>query len=160
VKWGIGSVASFLGNEVKDEVLSQMTGGASDVLDITKAGTKLLKETVFSGGLSKVNVIDDAADALASKLGGQSSVKFKNDPNAREFDAISDEFIAQAKESGVQVGKKFRKQAKASFQAAQDTGRKVYYEFQNAPSDQVRNKLNEYSERYGVDLVIDIVNKE
>ncbi len=41
---GWSGVASFVANEVKDEVLSQATGGASDVLDITKLGTKLLKE--------------------------------------------------------------------------------------------------------------------
>ena len=111
----------------------------------------------FSGGLEKAGITDDAADALANKLGGQSSVKFKNDPKAREFDTISDEFIAQAKTSGTQLSKSFRNQAKATFQAAKDSGKKVYYEFQNAPSGQVIDKLNEYSERFGVDIIIDTI---
>lgn len=42
--YGIVAVGSFLLNEAKDEVLSVVTSGASDVLDITKAGTKFLKE--------------------------------------------------------------------------------------------------------------------
>jgi hypothetical protein len=42
--------------------------------------------------LVKVNKPDPAADALAERLGGESRVKFENDPKGREIDAISDEY--------------------------------------------------------------------
>jgi RHS repeat-associated protein len=38
------ATAVFAANEVKDEVASQLTNGASDVLDATKMGAKLLKK--------------------------------------------------------------------------------------------------------------------
>ncbi len=41
---GPEATAAFLLNEAKDEVLSQATGGATDILDATKMGAKLLKE--------------------------------------------------------------------------------------------------------------------
>ena len=57
---GPAATTSFLGNELKDEALSQATGGLSDVVDITKAGTKLLKE-----GASFLNKAD--FDALPTE---------------------------------------------------------------------------------------------
>ncbi|MDA8372069.1 MAG: polymorphic toxin-type HINT domain-containing protein [Nocardiopsaceae bacterium] len=110
----------------------------------------------YSGDLKKVDKPDPHADALAERLDGESRVRFENDPTNREFDAISDDYVAQAKPSNVQVNKKFRGQAKATFEAAQATGREVYYHFEGGPpSAEVRNRLEEYSERYGVDVVID-----
>ena len=46
-----------------------------------------------------------AADALAERIGGESRVKFSSDPKAREFDVISDEYIAQAKPDLKSYGK-------------------------------------------------------
>ncbi len=112
----------------------------------------------FSGSLVRNNKADKAADALAKKLGGQSRVSFDTDPLKREFDVVSDEFIGQTK-SISQIGKAFRNQAKGTFEAAKATGKKVYYEFTGgSPSQEITDKLNEYSQRYGVDLVIDNAN--
>ncbi len=107
-------------------------------------------------GFSTVPKPDAAAEELAQKIGGQPRVKFNSDPDGREFDAISDEFIAQSKPAINTFNKKFRKQAKATFDAAKETGRKVYFEFDGLPAQEVIDKLNEYSTRYGVPIIIDI----
>lgn len=44
---------------------------------------------------------------------------------------------------------------KATFEAAKNYGRKVYYQFEGVPSQEVIDKLYEYSNRYGVEVVID-----
>ncbi|MBE9141447.1 hypothetical protein IQ254_30375 [Nodosilinea sp. LEGE 07088] len=111
-----------------------------------------------SAGLVTVNKPDSAADALATKIGGQPRVRFASDADSREFDAVSDEFIAQAKPAVGSVSRKFRNQAKATFEAAQQTGRKVYYEFEGQPTGDVINALKRYESRYGVEVVIDVVN--
>lgn len=113
----------------------------------------------YSGELTEVRNLDKAADALAKKLGEQSSVQFANDGAMREFDAVSDEFIAQAKPGIQAIGKRFRDQAKATFEAAKERGRKVYYEFSDPPVESVVKKLNQYSADHEVDVVIDVVNK-
>ena len=41
--YGLEAVTGFVANEVKDEALSQVTGGASDALDITKGATKIVQ---------------------------------------------------------------------------------------------------------------------
>ena len=107
----------------------------------------------YSGGLVKVNKPDAAADALAQRIGGESRVRFAND--GREFDCISDMYIAQTKPALQQLNKSVRDQMKATFEAAKDTNRSVYYHFEGQPSQSVINKLNEYSNRYGVKVVID-----
>lgn len=112
-------------------------------------------QTRYSGGLFKVNKPDPQADKLAERLGGQSRVRFRDDPANREFDAVSDEFIAQTKPAMQQLGKNARSQMRASFEAAQETGRKVYYHFDGQPAASVIDKLHEYSRRYGVEVVID-----
>ena len=109
----------------------------------------------YSGELQKVDNTDVAADALAKRIGGESRVKFSNDPDGREFDAISDEFIAQAKPALKTLNTKVRNQMKATFEAAKATGKKVYYQFEGVPNQSVIDKLYEYSERYGIDVVID-----
>ena len=43
------------------------------------------------------NTKDAAADELAKRIGGQSRSAFADDPIQREFDVISDQYIAQAK---------------------------------------------------------------
>ena len=60
----------------------------------------------YSGELQKVNKPDAAADALAERLGGESRMKFDSDPIGREFDAISDEYVAQTKPALQQVNKR------------------------------------------------------
>jgi len=114
----------------------------------------------YSGKLIKVPKQDPAADALAEKLGGELRVRFEADPENREFDAVSDEYIGQAKPALRGVGKSFRNQAKATFEAAQATGRKAYFEFEGQPADDVLKLLQRYAERYGAEYVIDILSKE
>ncbi|MFF2556979.1 restriction endonuclease fold toxin [Nocardia sp. NPDC058058] len=111
----------------------------------------------YSGGLVKVNKLDPDADKLAERIGGESRVRFDGDTAGREFDAVSDDYIAQAKPANFQVNKKFRTQARATFEAAQDTGRSVYYHFDGPPQAGVREKLQQYADEYGVELVIDVM---
>lgn len=123
--------------------------------------TSIMDETFegngrYSGKLEKVNNPDVNADKLADRIGGESRVKFSNDSAAREFDAISNEYIAQAKPPLKTVNKTVRTQMKATFEAAVETGKKVYYQFEGKPDQSVINKLMEYSQRYGVEVIIDI----
>lgn len=78
---GTAATVGFIANEIKDEILSQATGGASDVLDVSKMGAKLLKK-----GLNK---LDDAG--LASIKGG---MKFDNISGDEASSFISTEFDA------------------------------------------------------------------
>lgn len=96
------------------------------------------------------------ADALAERIGGDSRVKFSNAPNGREFDVVSDKYIAQAKPDLKSYGKNWRKQTKATFEAAKATVRKAYFQFEGMPDDDILRKIAEYSARYGVEYVIDI----
>ena len=101
------------------------------------------------------NTKDAAADELAKRIGGQSRSAFADDPIQREFDVISDQYIAQAKPPLKCVNKTVRTQMKATFEAAKKYERKVYYQFEGIPSQEVLDKLYEYSERYGVEVIID-----
>ncbi|MBY0202728.1 WXG100 family type VII secretion target [Paenibacillus cucumis (ex Kampfer et al. 2016)] len=120
-----------------------------------KPKTEIINTGQYSGGLVKVPKGDAAADKLADKLAGESRVKFKNDPKGREFDTVSDEYIAQTKPPLNSLDKQFRKQAKATIEAAIETGKKAYFHFEGKPDDRVLRQLNEYAERYKVDIVID-----
>ena len=53
------------------------------------------------------------------------------------------------------MGSAFRNQAKATFEAAIELGRKPYFHFDGAPSSAVIDKLNDYGRRYGITPVID-----
>ncbi|MET9668882.1 putative T7SS-secreted protein [Streptomyces sp. NPDC006475] len=107
------------------------------------------------GELVKVNKPDPAADALAERLSGESRVKFENDPKGREIDAISDEYVAQSKPEGMQMGSALRNQAKATFEYAIQSGRTPYFHFDGEPGPGVIDKLQEYGRRYGIEPVID-----
>ena len=52
-------------------------------------------------------------------------------------------------------GKKWRNQTKATFEAAKETGRKAYFQFEGTPDNDIIRKIDEYSKRYGVEYVID-----
>ena len=106
--------------------------------------------------LIKVNKPDPAADALADRIGGVSRVRFKDDPTNREYDAVSNDYVAQSKPENMQMGSAFRNQAKATFQKAKETGRVPYFHFQGPPSPQVIAKINEYKDRFGIEPVIDL----
>ena len=118
---------------------------------------ELIEGGTYSGALEKVNNPDPAADALAERIGGESRVKFASDPKGREFDVVSDEFIAQTKPDLSTYGQSWRNQTKATFEAAKETGRKVYFHFEGQPADAFLQKIAEYAERYGVEYIIDII---
>lgn len=99
---------------------------------------------------------DPHAKQLADRLDGQAEMKFANDPNAREFDVVSKDYIGEAKPATTQVNLRIRNQAKAVFEAAHATGRDVYYHFSGgAPRADMIDCLQRYAQRYGVRLVID-----
>jgi hypothetical protein len=97
---------------------------------------------------------DPAAGKLAERIGGKPQVEFTKNPG-REFDAVSDRYVAQSKPANFQLGSNFRDQAKATFQAAKDTSRQPYFHFEGPPTPAVISKLLEYGRRYGIDPVID-----
>jgi hypothetical protein len=146
-------VGDFIKSEQGSVPLGKGTtaGKVDDVVDAGKGTTGATSN--YSGDLVKVNKPDPAADALAQRIGGESRVRFAND--GREFDTISDLYVAQSKPALQQVNKSVRDQMKATFEAAKETNRSVYYHFEGQPSQSVINKLNEYSNRYGVKVVID-----
>ncbi|MBJ7540053.1 restriction endonuclease fold toxin [Marinomonas transparens] len=125
--------------------------GEENATDAFPSGTG----NAYDGGLIKVDVEDADADALANHLGGRSSVRFKNDPVGKEFDAVSDQYIAEAKPAFKSFGKDERIQAKRAFEAAKETGRDVYYHFNGEPGSSVIRQLEEYSKRYDIKVVID-----
>ncbi|MEV6674797.1 restriction endonuclease fold toxin [Streptomyces sp. NPDC051162] len=158
---------------IKNPTLGQCTVAVAMVLPLGKAlkGEKLAVEGVeavvkesraakaANGGLGELVEVakpDPAADALAQRLGGASRVRFANDPSGREYDAISDLYVAQSKPAGFRMGSAFRNQAKATFEASLQTGRKPYFHFEGSPDAGVIAKLQEYGQRYGVQPVIDV----
>lgn len=112
--------------------------------------------TQYSGGLKQAAKEDAGADLLAEKLDGQSRMIFNNDPKGREFDVISDQYIGQTKTSMNSLSSQFREQAKATIEAAIETGRQAYFHFESAPADKVIRQLREYEKRYNVEIIIDI----
>ncbi|MDO0929696.1 restriction endonuclease fold toxin [Streptomyces sp. TG1A-8] len=107
------------------------------------------------GSLVKVNKPDPSADALAERLNGESRVKFANDPEGREFDAVSDTYVAQAKPANFQLGKAFRRQDQATFKMAGTTGRVPYFQFDGSPGPGIVDAIKRYSQRYRMPAVID-----
>lgn len=116
---GLGSQNQQQSSNAQGDVLEDLLGPES-------AGQ-------YTGLLSKVTKPDAAADALADRIGGQSRVRFSNDPMGREFDVVSSEYIGQTKPALQSLNKNVRNQMKATFEAAQATGRKVYYHFDGQP---------------------------
>nr|WP_267352163.1 MULTISPECIES: restriction endonuclease fold toxin [unclassified Gilliamella] len=54
-----------------------------------------------------------------------------------------------------QLNESVRSKMKATFEAAKETNRSVYYHFEGEPVKSVINKLYEYSNRYDVKVIID-----
>ncbi|MBK6519762.1 MAG: hypothetical protein IPG04_37935 [Polyangiaceae bacterium] len=100
---------------------------------------------------------DPAADALAKRLGGESRFKFAADPLGHEFDAISNVYIGQTRDAGAAMGRRFRNQAKATFEASLASGRMPYFHFQSTPHPTVLRKLREYEDRYGLPAAFDFI---
>ncbi|HML19175.1 MAG TPA: restriction endonuclease fold toxin, partial [Candidatus Dependentiae bacterium] len=62
------------------------------------------------------------------------------------------EYVRKIVES---IDKGFRIQAKRAFEAARQTGRKVYFHFNGEPCRDIIRKLQEYQRRYGIEMIID-----
>jgi len=116
----------------------------------------LVHNADYSGDLVKVDSPDPAADRLAERIDGESRVRFSNDATGREFDAISDSYVAQSKPADFQLGSSFRNQAKATFEAASQNGKQPYFHFEGPPDPNVLSKISEYASRYGIEPIIDI----
>ena len=84
------------------------------------------------GELVSVNAKDRAADLLAERIGGEASVRFANGP-PNEFDAVSSEYVAQAKPANFTLNQAFRNQAKVTFEVAIQSGRTPYFQFDGPP---------------------------
>ena len=147
--------AELAGVEKADVLLVSQKVKYEDVWDLRNAGDVLETSYGKSREIIQCNTKDAAADELAKRIGGQSRSAFADDPIQREFDVISDQYIAQAKPPLKCVNKTVRTQMKATFEAAKKYERKVYYQFEGIPSQEVLDKLYEYSERYGVEVIID-----
>ena len=147
--------AELAGVEKADALLVSQKVEYEDVWDLRNAGDLLETSYGKSREIIQCNTKDAAADELAKRIGGQSRSAFADDPIQREFDVISDQYIAQAKPPLKCVNKTVRTQMKATFEAAKKYERKIYYQFEGIPSQEVLDKLYEYSERYGVEVIID-----
>jgi hypothetical protein len=107
------------------------------------------------GELVSVNAKDRAADLLAERIDGEASVRFSNGPD-NEFDAVSAEFVAQAKPAGFTLNEAFRNQAKTTFEVAMQSERTPYFQFDGPPGPGVLQTLSRYADRYGIEPVIDL----
>ncbi len=151
----IGTTGSYLNTKYynnKQEKLKQ------DLDKELKRTEKLEIKPVLDDEVVPVNLKYDAgAHALADEIGGRAQVAFKDSKigGGREFDAVSSKSIGQHKPYiDENFGQSFKKQAKATFEAAKQTNRNVIYRFDSQPHPRVINKLVEYSNRYQVKLEI------
>lgn len=152
----IAEVVSMVISKIWNKIC-ELFGKAKDWIKDTSTVAETTAETssAESGQIIQCNTKDPVADELAKRIGGQPRSAFADDPIHREFDAISDQYVAQAKPPLKCVNKAVRSQMKATFEAAKNHGRTVYYQFEGMPSQEVIDKLYEYSERYGVEVIID-----
>jgi Restriction endonuclease fold toxin 3 len=120
----------------------------------------------------KIPKLDPHADALAAKIGGESRMAFDiTDPNSkllleldpefkveREFDVITDKYIAQAKMTAPKenIGSRDRDQIKATFVAAKATGRQPYFQFELGIDKAEKDTILRYAERYKINPIIDL----
>jgi hypothetical protein len=132
-------------------------GGSGAVPAVAPGGLSLASATRSNalGRLFAVNVDDAAADALAARIGGRPSVRFELDASGREFDAVSDLYVAQTKPGAFKLGSSFRRQARATFESAIGTGRRPYFHFEGPPDEDVIRTLKRYAKEYGVEPIID-----
>ena len=88
--------AELAGVEKADALLVSQKVEYEDVWDLRNAGDLLETSYGKSREIIQCNTKDAAADELAKRIGGQSRSAFADDPIQREFDVISDQYIAQA----------------------------------------------------------------
>ena len=75
----------------------------------------------------KIKLIRESAPLCVVAKRREGLICFADDPIQREFDVISDQYIAQAKPPLKCVNKTVRTQMKATFEAAKKYERKIYY---------------------------------
>ncbi|MFD1151580.1 WXG100-like domain-containing protein [Saccharothrix hoggarensis] len=123
-------------------------------------GTGTQRNSDVNGGRGEVvkasAAPDPKADALAERIGGRSQVRFARDTPETEYDAVSDQYVAQAKPANLTYGSQFRNQAHITFEAAVSTGRTPYFQFDGPPKRGVLEALQRYARQYGVEPVIDL----
>lgn len=111
--------------------------------------------------------VDPAAQRLAQRIDGQPSVCLAGFGN-REFDAVSDMIIAQttsARSAAIRpknfLSRSRRRQIQETLKAAQETERKVLFEFTGgAPAQEVRDYIVRHAVQTGLrssDVIIDVI---
>jgi RHS repeat-associated protein len=109
--------------------------------------------------------IDADAVALAKSIGGKASVRIEGltgSPAGREFDAVSDKFVAQTFSSRNAALKpnnflslSRRAQIRATLDAAKQTGKTAYFEFTGGTPDKtVTDFIQRNAERIGVNYEV------
>jgi hypothetical protein len=84
-------------------------------------------------------------------------VKFTSGPSGnKEFDAVSDVYIAEAKPANMQLGSAWRNQARLTFRQAIYAGRTPYFQFDGPPRPGVLETISRYAAEYNVEPVIDL----
>jgi len=104
---------------------------------------------------------DEAAEALAQRLGGLSSRKIPGFGD-REFDVVSDNYVAQttASRNAVTQPSNFlmgdrKAQIRATLQAAKQEGRIAYFEFTaGRPHAEVVDCIHRNAQRLGTEYLI------
>ncbi len=151
------SAKQVIKSKTKNAAENQVKKQTKELVEETTE--KQVKEVIAKSGTGTWDVLptnmkfDQGAHDLAEEIGGVAQARFRND--SREFDAISDQFIGQHKPAlGDNFGGSFKKQTRATFEAAKSTGREVYYKFDGKPGQRVIDKLNQYSSEYGVKVTI------
>jgi len=74
----------------------------------------------------------------------------------REFDVVSNDYIGQTNVGKQVINKKWRDEARRTFEAAEATGRKPYFHFEKQPGSDLLKKIREFEARYDIKAVIDI----
>jgi hypothetical protein len=108
--------------------------------------------------------IDPAAQELSQRIGGTASVQLSGFGN-REFDAVSDAFVAQTTgaASAALRPKNFlsssrRAQIRGTLAAARATGRQALFEFRGVvPDVEVTRFIERNARRIGVHARVDVV---
>ena len=71
------AMIGFVGNEIKDEALSRATNGVSDIVDVTKQGTKLLKTGIKRLTKKADNTVDYYIDGTDKVFAGRANLTDK-----------------------------------------------------------------------------------
>lgn len=105
--------------------------------------------------------VDAAAQALAERIGGQPSVRIRGH-GSREFDAVSDRYVAQTTRSASAASspRNFlsgvrRAQIRHTLSVARETGREALFEFTGgSPARDVIDFIARNAERVGARFII------